>query len=93
MHIANINEYLGSKNSTSQIHLLEDAIANLEISDHVSLGLDVEPNSEMPSVVLLALSLVSEGNHKVIDDYSLFVVLVLHHWLSVVRIVLDPVCS
>lgn len=93
MHIANIDEHLGSEYSASLVHLLEHTVSDLEISDHVPLGLDVEPNSEMPTVVLLALSLVSERNNKVINNNSLFIVLVLHHGLSIVGVVLDPVGS
>lgn len=93
VHITDVHEHVGLEHGLSGVHLLEDAESYFKISNEILLRHEFIENLEVATIVLFTLSLISEGNDEIVDYNLLFTGGVIHHWLSIVRLVVKNVCS
>ena len=87
VHVADVHEHVGLEYGLSGVHLLEDAETYFKVSNEELLSHGFIENLEMATVMLFALRLISEWDDEIVDYNLLFTGGVIHHRLSIVRLV------
>ena len=91
MDISDIHKHIRFEHSLSWIHLLENTETYFKVSNKVLFGHHFIKYLEVPTIVLFTLRLVSKWDHKIVNYNLLFTSGVIHHRLSVVRLVIKNV--
>lgn len=93
VHVSDVHEHVWFERSLSRVHLLEDTKANFKIPNEVLFRHSFIENLEMPTIVLFTLRLISERDYEIVHYNLLFTSGVIHHWLSIIRLVVQNISS